>query len=513
MAIKGVLLSTKEGKLLFYRNYSKIGHSLFEDFAFSLPQKIKIENQHTFSNHGQNRLIYLPLDNLLIVLVTTKDSNIIEDIETVNMMKEILYTVLQQKNNEEGVYEHYVDLAFSFDDMINLQTRNNVSQNQILNLLEMDSNNEKLHNNMMDQREKEQKKKTEAEFRKLEKSKKIQSIIDKELLSIDKSLKDFSKNNNIGVVEEEGIDDFLEKKKKTREYKDLVVNKKVTKMKGMKLGGKKKKKNLSNMFGFKKKEKKEEKKEIEEIEEKEYNPLSEEIVLTINEKISGKINSEGEYTFFELKGILYILIKNPKLARFDIITTKTVQKHLNLKLPPNFDKRNWKKNILSLKKKASSLQKNVLIETLKYNLNYTDLDNTIPFNISFWFSGKEFSSEIEFNEEQNFFKEIKNLKIIFKKLNSDFGYKIKDSENSEILQNDDMMIWSTNLLNLENLSSSLILNFENEILEKNIFPAEIEIEADNVLFDFDVTKIVEDGGREVKFEVKRVLTAKDFVIN
>ena len=37
MGIEGVLLSTNEGKLLFYWNYSKISHSLFEEFAFSLP--------------------------------------------------------------------------------------------------------------------------------------------------------------------------------------------------------------------------------------------------------------------------------------------------------------------------------------------------------------------------------------------------------------------------------------------------------------------------------------------
>lgn len=512
MAIKGVLLSTKEGKLLFYRNYSKIAHSLFEDFAFSLPQKIKIENQHTFSNHGNNRLIYLPLDSLLIVLVTSMDSNIIEDIETVNMMKEILYTVLQQKNNEEGVYEHYVDLAFSFDDMINLQTRNNVSQNQIMALLEMDSNNEKLHNNMMDQREKEQKKKTEAEFRKLEKSKKIQSIIDKELISIDKSLKDFSINNIIDKEDVNRIDDFLEKKVN----RDLVVNKRAPKMKGIKLGGQKKKKtNLTNMFDFKSIQKKQEKEEEEEKTEKksDYNPLSEEIILTVNEKISGKITSEGEYSFFELKGTFFIYVKNPNLERFDITVKKKDKKYLNLKLPPNFDKKLWKKDILSLKKKASSLQKNTLIETLKYTLNYTDLENTVPFNISFWFSGKEFSSEIEFNEDQNIFSEIKNIKIIFKKLQSSDQYKIKDTENSTILQNTDSMQWITNLLNIENSSSSLILNFEEDIKEEELFPAIISIECDDVLLNLEVLKVQDESGRDVKFEFKKVLTAKDFIIN
>lgn len=37
MTIEGILLSNKNGRLLFYRNYGDIAHSLFEDFAFSLP--------------------------------------------------------------------------------------------------------------------------------------------------------------------------------------------------------------------------------------------------------------------------------------------------------------------------------------------------------------------------------------------------------------------------------------------------------------------------------------------
>jgi hypothetical protein len=521
MAIKGVLLSTKEGKLLFYRNYSQMEHSLFEDFAFSLPQKIKVENQHTFSNHGNNRLIYLPLESLLIVLVTSKESNIIEDIETVNMMKEILYTVLQQKNNEEGVYEHYVDLAFSFDDMINLQTRNSVNQNQILALLEMDSNNEKLHNNMMLERENEQKKKTEAEFVKLEKSKKIQSIIDSELQSIDKSLKDFSLKNKIDFVK---VEEDVKDNEIFEHKRDIdLEQKKAPQIKGMKLGGAKNKpKNLSNMFDFKKQKNQNERKDSRDVEETKkefieenkntYNPLGEEVEFTISEKMSAKINEEGEYSFFDLKGTFFIYIKNPNLERFTIKVHKKEEKHLPLKLPPNFEKKLWKNNILALKPKASSLQKDTLIETLKYNLTFTDIESTKPFNISFWFSGKEFSSEIEFNEDQKIFKEVKNLKIVFKKLKNASTYRVKDTENSAIVKKEEAMEWVIDNLDQDNNNASFILEFQREISGDDVFPALITINSELVLLQLDVLACEDETGRQVRFAFKKQLTDKDFVV-
>lgn len=57
--------------------------------------------------------------------------------------------------------------------MINIQMRNFVNKSDIISFLEMDSNNEKMHNAMMKERENEQKKKTEAEFRKIEKTQKM----------------------------------------------------------------------------------------------------------------------------------------------------------------------------------------------------------------------------------------------------------------------------------------------------------------------------------------------------
>lgn len=43
-------------------------------------------------------------------------------------MKDVVYWILSGKLNSEGVFERCFDLAFAFDDMVNLNMRNTVTQ-------------------------------------------------------------------------------------------------------------------------------------------------------------------------------------------------------------------------------------------------------------------------------------------------------------------------------------------------------------------------------------------------
>ena len=81
---------------------------------------------------------------MYVILITDQNSNIISDIESVGLVKEIIYGVLGVKVSEEGVFEKYVDLVFACDDMINLKMRNATSMSDIMTLLEMESSNEKM---------------------------------------------------------------------------------------------------------------------------------------------------------------------------------------------------------------------------------------------------------------------------------------------------------------------------------------------------------------------------------
>ena len=50
--------------------------------------------------------------------------------------------------------------------------------------------------------------------------------------------------------------------------------------------------------------------------------------------------------------------------------------------------------------------------------------------MTFWFSGSEFSCELEFNKKQDLFKKFEILEIHFYKLKNDVSYEVTESENS-----------------------------------------------------------------------------------
>jgi hypothetical protein len=56
-----------------------------------------IDTQHTFIETEHIRYIYQPMENLYILLITNKTSNIMEDLETLRILAKLVNK--QNKNN------------------------------------------------------------------------------------------------------------------------------------------------------------------------------------------------------------------------------------------------------------------------------------------------------------------------------------------------------------------------------------------------------------------------------
>lgn len=507
MGIEAVFIASQEGKLLYSRNYtSTLTQNLIEDFAFGLQSAFLKNNQHIFAAYGAHRLVYLPIENCILALVTDSASNIVEDVESIGRIKEVVAGLTDKKLTEETVYDHFVDLTMAFDEMISLNSRVLFTKSQIATLLQMESANEKIQQKMIDEKVQQTMKKNEAEIRQIERVKKVKEMMREEVNEIDRKVKEIA-----GDFESFGEEGSSKPAKSRTESKQTVAAPAIKK--AIQLGKPAKGKQQAEKQKAEMRIEDAAKESIEEPEKPtKFNPLNDEVKLLLEERLSGVINSNGDLKRMDLKGALNLMIENEGLERFTIQTDHTEEnKLISLKLPPIFDRVSWGVGQLALKPKSAPLAKKTVVETVKYSLSTPITQETAPFRLSFWFSGNQFSCEIEFNSSQTAFKSLANIDIKFKKLHS-LDFEVGEVENSEGLTTNRYLIWRIPVLDRKTQMASLIVNFDDPVTESSVLPADIEIDSAQTVFGLNVNSVTEEGGREVKFSYKRLLGSKDLTV-
>lgn len=176
MVVLAVAISTKEGKMLVSRHFGDISMSKVEDCVKILPKLINSEQQHTYVEHNNLRLIYLPFNNMYLQAISEKNSNILEDIEILRQLHSINLAILKDGPDEKNVCDMAIDIIFAIDDVITNGNRNSVSQSLVLTALTMDSNNEKMHNLVMKNKEQLAKEKAYEYLHKLESNQGVSSL-------------------------------------------------------------------------------------------------------------------------------------------------------------------------------------------------------------------------------------------------------------------------------------------------------------------------------------------------
>ncbi len=81
MVILSCGICNKNGKLLVSRQFDQpFTRTQVEDTYLSFPKLIHLNQQHTYVQSDKYTFLYIPIDQqLFLVLVSTKNSNIIED--------------------------------------------------------------------------------------------------------------------------------------------------------------------------------------------------------------------------------------------------------------------------------------------------------------------------------------------------------------------------------------------------------------------------------------------------
>jgi coatomer subunit delta len=118
--------------------------SQIEALLATFPSLTNLRTQHTSVETNSVRYVYQPLEELYMVLITTKGSNILQDIDTLHLFAQVVTSICSSNLDEREVLRNAFELISAFDEIITMGYRENLTLPQVKNILEMESQEEKI---------------------------------------------------------------------------------------------------------------------------------------------------------------------------------------------------------------------------------------------------------------------------------------------------------------------------------------------------------------------------------
>lgn len=175
------IVSKANGKILLSRQFVEMTRSRIEGLLTAFTKLITKDKQHTFIETDTVRYVYQALmDRLYCVLITTKTSNILEDLETLRLFVRVIneYTSSPGKStsDEAAVLNNAFTLIFAFDEVVALGYRESVNLSQVRTFTEMDSHEERVYFAVRQTQEREAKQKMKERAKELAKQQKTLAL-------------------------------------------------------------------------------------------------------------------------------------------------------------------------------------------------------------------------------------------------------------------------------------------------------------------------------------------------
>ena len=114
-----------------------------ESLLASFPKLIPTNIQHTSVETAEVRYVYQPLEDLYILLITNKASNILQDIDTLHLFARVVSDLCRSADERE-ILKNAFELLGAFDEIVSMGYREQVNLMQVRSVLEMESHEEKI---------------------------------------------------------------------------------------------------------------------------------------------------------------------------------------------------------------------------------------------------------------------------------------------------------------------------------------------------------------------------------
>ena len=210
MAALSVVICNKNARIIFARQFFNITRMDLEEYIVQFSRGVDSCKEITHFESDKVRYIFVPIDSLYLILITTKNSNIIEDTEILKL----IYRLIQDlcgKVNLESIINNSFEIMLGIDDIVSLGYRNSVNLGQIKQYLQMESIEEK-----------------EFKRKKREQEEKVKRELDEKGREFDKQRREkkFNKDAISSSTFNFQEDNKIIEKDNSNENKELIINKK-----------------------------------------------------------------------------------------------------------------------------------------------------------------------------------------------------------------------------------------------------------------------------------------------
>jgi len=528
MVVLAASIITKTGKALVSRQFVDMSRIRIEGLLAAFPKLVGIGKQHTYVETENVRYVYQPMEALYLLLVTNKQSNILEDLETLRVLSKIV-PEYSASLDEEGICRMAFELIFAFDEVISLGHKENVTIAQVKQYCEMESHEERLHKLIMQSKINETKDVMKRKASEIDKSKIDRNRSDKGgLMSLQSSMSTriengfsdmsisgsgggFGSNSSYGSMD---LDSFSSKSKGRTTTAATAPSKGL----GMQLG----KAQKTNQFL-------ESLKAEGEVIVEDVQPVvgqsrgsvpvaTDPITLTVEEKLNVVLKRDGGLNNLEVQGTLALQILQKDDGFIQVQIETGANKGFQFKTHPNINKELFsKENLLGLKDPSRPFPAGPTGDALgvglvKWRMQSAD-ETLVPLSINCWpsISGGETYVNIEYEASKMF--DLQNVIISIplpairdpptvNQVDGDWRY---DSRRS-------VLEWS--ILLIDNSNSSGSMEFVVPKADPSaFFPIDVRFTAARTFCELKVASVLPlKGGPPPKFAYRTQMVTENYQV-
>uniref|UniRef100_A0A7S2RJQ4 Coatomer subunit delta n=1 Tax=Rhizochromulina marina TaxID=1034831 RepID=A0A7S2RJQ4_9STRA len=539
MVVLSASVCTKNGKALVARQFVGMSRIRIEGLLAAFPKLVGSEaknTQHTFIETDSVRYVYQPIENLFLLIITNKASNIVEDLETLRLLSKLVPETCGGLT-EDKITDKMFDLIFAFDEVITTGGhRESITLQQIQVNVSMESHEEKLHKMI------EQSKVSSAKEEADRKAKALQEQRRQDKLSGATSMSGIEGGST-------GEDTFAERHMSSGGFSSAPPgsamyadhaplpssasyggvssptsrrDEPVLPKKGMQLGGGSKKQQLMDKL----------------VTEDNLTPLpsaastaasaagsaaatvatpavevTHPINILLEEKITGALNREGAVESLETKGTMFLTSNTAEACRCQVIMTPAKNPLFAYQTNPKVDKKAYEQeHRIALKDASKGFPQGKGVGVLRWSAATQD-DEHVPISINCWpeEDGADMNVNVEYSVDRPGL-ELHNVSIVIPLGTSASPNVLSvDSGTHRHNRSSEELVWEIELIDESNKSASLEFSVPQRSSDA-FFPIQVRFASNQLSAGVDVANITDLEGKPIHFSLQKSAVAESYKV-